>query len=64
MGIEPSLDSVLSYSVGLLLGVAVSHLRGRDVTEEEFEMEFKGVLGLLNSRAWELREAISKAPSR
>lgn len=60
-GIEPGLNQILSYSVGLVLGVTVSHLRGEEVSEDEFERQFKTVLGLLSERAWEIRKAMSTA---
>ena len=60
-GIEPGLEQILSYGAGLVLGVTVSHLRVEDVTEVEFEKQFKMVLALLGSRAWELRKAVSIA---
>ena len=56
LGIEPSLETVLSFSSGYILGLTAGHIisRYKRIMKIEEVTEF---LNLMKRRAWELRQA-------
>lgn len=55
MGIEPSLETVLSYICGGLMGLVTASSTGRHGSIRDQNIE--GAITLLKRRAWELRRA-------
>jgi len=56
LGIEPNLETVLSFIIGWLNGISAEHYRvnyNRSMNKEEV----KALINLLKRRAWELRQA-------
>jgi len=61
MGIEPNLETALSYITGYVLG-AVAGISVSDKLEgDALRTYMESVRELLERRAWELREAFSRA---
>ena len=59
MGIEPDLDSIISYISGYTWGQCLWHHKSlRIEVTEEIEQEF---MKIMSRRAWELREAILRS---
>ncbi|GAH37057.1 unnamed protein product [marine sediment metagenome] len=61
IGIEPNLETVLSYISGLIMGVVVTYTLVEKVNDAEVKTYIKSTRELLERRAWELREAFSRA---
>jgi len=61
IGIEPNLETVLSYISGLIMGAVAAYTVIEEFDDEEIDKHMKATRELLERRAWELREAFSRA---